>query len=127
MPFFVAGTFRQHLSAICCVFHFEFVWFTNLWLGGTIFSCRLMHEFKLYAPRTICTQLKWKDVFLDLYACRRLFQSIEGQILRGEDVLSQLGGEVVRENADDPVPQPIQCPRKNLFQVFRQECSISVR
>jgi hypothetical protein len=80
-----------------------------------------MHEFKLYAPRTICPQLKWKDVFLDLYACRRLYQTIESQKLRSEEVLSPLLREMIHGQQNDQVPQPIKRSCKNLFQVFTRQ------
>uniref|UniRef100_A0A7S0M5A3 Kinesin motor domain-containing protein n=1 Tax=Cryptomonas curvata TaxID=233186 RepID=A0A7S0M5A3_9CRYP len=76
---------------------------------------RLMYEFKLYAPRSICTQLKWKDVFLDLYGCRRLFQGIEGRNQRGEEDLSPILREIIHGHEND-MP-PIKRSSKNLFQV----------
>ncbi len=75
-----------------------------------------MHEFKLYAPRSICTQLKWKDLFLDLYGCRHLYQKIEGKKPRVEEELTPLLKEIIHGHKKDPVLQPIK-RSKNLFQV----------
>jgi hypothetical protein len=77
-----------------------------------------MHEFKLYAPQSICAQLKWKDVFLDLYGCRRLFQRVEGQRLRVEEDLPPLLRDIIHGHQNDPALQPVKRSSKSLFQVF---------
>jgi hypothetical protein len=87
-------------------------------LDRIIIFGRLMHEFKLYVPRSICTQLKWKDVFLDLYGCRRLFQKFEGQNLRVEEDFPPALMEIIHGQQNDSVIlQPIKRSSKNLFQV----------
>ncbi len=78
-----------------------------------------MYEYKMYAPRTICPQLKWKDVFLDLYGCRHLYRAIGDKNLLAEEVPSPLLMEILHgQQSDEPVLVPTKRSNKNIFQVL---------
>ena len=71
-----------------------------------------MYEYKLYAPTTKCKNVKWKDIFMDLYMCRNRFANQNSKGI--ESPVSTNSFECARNSPRVPSPKKKE---KNVFQV----------